>query len=238
MNRVLLVDDSIDCQLLVSRALQDSAQVNIAADLGTAKKLIEENDYELVLLDVGLPDGDGFGFCSMLLAEKGARRPRVVFLTGCKDISDRLMGFSVGADDYVSKPFHPLELKARVQAHLRGQKEAIKAANHIQLGNLILDMNTYTVDIEGLRETIRLDLTPSEFKLLGLLARNDGRILTRDQLLATRSEENLESSDRTIDSHICRIRKKLAATESTHNIEAVYGVGYRMIRSSEQKKES
>src|SRR5438128_1141403 len=101
MGHVLLVDDSMDCQLLVSRAIQDSVTLEIAPALSDARALLESRHYDLILLDVDLPDGNGFGLCSSLRAESGSKRPRIVFLTGSQGISEKLTGFSVGADDYI-----------------------------------------------------------------------------------------------------------------------------------------
>ena len=229
MDKVLLVDDSIDCQILVTRALQDAAHVTVAPDIGTAKRLLQSNEYELLLLDVGLPDGDGFGFCSSLLTELGARHPRVLFLTGSRDISDKLTGFSVGGDDYLIKPFDPLELKARVQAHLRNRHELIEAARTLRLGNLELNLAAYAAEVHENSGTVRLDLTPTEFKLLYHLAKNEGRILSREQMLTGLFDGKTHVTDRTIDAHLSRVRKKLA--DCTHNVEAIYGIGYRLVHT-------
>lgn len=229
--QVLLVEDSLDCQSLVTRSLEGSAQVTIASDLKSARKLLESNRFDVMLLDVGLPDGDGFGFCSSILTEQGPNRPRILFLTGNSKSSDKLTGFTVGADDYVVKPFDPLELKARVQAHLRHRREITEAAQAVRVGNLELNLVNYFVEVKTESGPAHPSLTPSEFRLLYQLAKNEGRVVTREQILSSLSEDNLDVSDRSVDVHISRLRKKLLGC--SHSIESIYGVGYRLNRCQE-----
>lgn len=229
MERVLLVDDSVDCQLMVSRALHGAVHVSVASDLEAARRLLESEEYDLLLLDVDLPDGDGFGLCSTLMAQKGGRRPRIVFLTGATELADRLTGFSVGGDDYVVKPFDPLELKARVQAHLRVSREAQEAARGLQIGNMTLDATANSVEISLGAETLRPELTPTEFRLLHHLAKHEGRIQSREQLLNVLGGDRSYSTDRTIDAHLSRLRKKISGC--THMIDSVYGIGYRLVKA-------
>lgn len=230
-HRVLLVEDSPDYQKLVCRSLQDEAQVVVAADLKSAQQILEKDPIDLLLLDVTLPDGNGFGLCSRILADMGLNRPRIVFLTGSGKIADKLTGFSVGADDYLVKPFEPLELKARVQAQLRNQREITEAAQSVKVGNVELNLVNYLVEIQSTAGVSRPEFTRSEFQILYQLAKNEGRVQSREQLLSALSEDNLEVSDRVIDVHISRIRKKLLG--STHVIEPIYGVGYRLTKGGE-----
>jgi DNA-binding response OmpR family regulator len=230
MARVLLVDDSYDCQLLVKRALEDSVDLVVAPTLEKAKSLLQSQDFDLLLLDVNLPDGDGFGFCSSLLFEKGNHRPRVLFLTGKTEMADKLTGFSVGGDDYLVKPFEPLELRARVQAHVRNIRETILAARTVQIGNMRMDLSSHSVDLATRAGKVPIDFTPTEFKLLHYLAKQEGQISSRGQLLAALFDGKVHVVDRTIDAHLSRVRKKLM--ECTHTIEPVYGVGYRFAKKA------
>lgn len=230
MRHVLLVEDSIDSQILVSRALRDAVNLEIAGEVSKAKEFLGSREYDLVLLDVDLPDGSGFGFCSSLLADTRSKRPRVIFLTGSQGISEKLTGFSLGADDYITKPFDPLELKARVLAHLRAHAELIQSAQVVQCGNIRLNLMAHTAEIDDLAGLpVTLDLTPTEFKLLSALIKNEGRVLSREQLLVIASDHAEDICDRTIDAHISKLRKKLSPS-SSHIIEGVYGIGYRLIR--------
>jgi DNA-binding response OmpR family regulator len=228
MERVLLVEDSVDCQILVRRALEQSVKLEIAPDLATAKRMLAADTYDLLLLDVELPDGDGFGLCSSLINEGGNARPRIMFLTGSQKIGEKLTGFSVGGDDYLTKPFNVLELKARVQAQLRTYADLTKSKRRIKVGNLMLDLSCYSAEIDGDTGPVKIDLTPMEFRLLYALVKSEPRVLSREQLLSAASSHGEETIDRTIDAHLCKLRKKLRGL--THVIESVYGVGYRLVK--------
>jgi two-component system phosphate regulon response regulator PhoB len=230
MATILLLEDAPDSQALVRRALEEVGEVKVAGDLKCANALLEKNKFDLLIVDVQLPDGDGFGFCSTVLTAPGAHRPKILFLTGNGELSAKLTGFSVGADDYLVKPVDPLELRARVIAQLRSREEAATKASIVRKGNLRLNLSTHSAAMieDGIEKPI--DLTPTEFKLLFQLARYEGRIFSREQLLQSLKGGAVHVTDRTIDAHLCRIRKKLA--ECTHSPEPIYGVGYRLVRKN------
>lgn len=230
MGKILLIEDSYDSQVLVRSALRDVDDLDVAPTLKDARALLEKHSYDLLLIDVALPDGNGFEFCSMLLTEKAEDRPSVLFLTGKQNISDKLMGFSVGADDYMVKPFEPLELKARVRNIVKNRRDTERSSQIYAVGNLRLDVLAFKAEIVTESETKTLNLTPTEFKLLHSLAKQPGQVFSRDQLLYALSGGREHVLDRTIDSHLSRARKKLAGC--THNVESIYGVGYRFAKVS------
>jgi DNA-binding response OmpR family regulator len=230
VGRILLVEDSRDSQVLVRRALEDSAELTIAETQQGALDLLRENDFDLLIVDVQLPDGNGFGLCSTLLADQKSHRPRILFLTGKGELADKLTGFSVGGDDYLVKPIDPLELRARVQAQLRQCRETLLQMNVLKAGNLRLDISTHRSSVAKNGETKDVDLTPMEFKLLYQMARHEGQVFSREQLLQAVKGGSVHVTDRTIDAHLCRLRKKLSGC--THNVEPIYGIGYRFTRKS------
>lgn len=235
MGRVLLVEDSASSQALVRRALEECAEVHVAGTQEQALASLRKESFDLLIVDVSLPDGDGFGLCATLLAEPPrnpdpALRPRIIFLTGKGEITDKLTGFSVGGDDYLVKPVDPLELRARVITQLRHCREAALQSNKLRAGNLSIDLAAHQASLgegEGQRE---VSLTPTEFKLLLQLARHESQVFTRDQLLQSLSGGKTHVTDRTIDAHLCRLRKKLEAC--THGVEPIYGVGYKFARKA------
>jgi len=231
MGRILLIEDSADSQILARRALEDLAEVIIAGNIASAEKLLEANEFDVLLVDVALPDGDGFGFCSTLRGKaSGGHRPKIMFLTGKGELADKLTGFSVGGDDYLVKPIDPLELRARVHAQLRACSEAVIQANVLRTGNLKLDVSSHTASLAHGESGVEITFTPSEFKLLHQLARNPGQVFSRDQLLQSLRGGKAHVTERTIDAHICRVRKKLI--ECTHNVEPIYGIGYRFAKKT------
>ncbi len=230
MGRILLIEDSEESQLIVRLALEEIAEVIIAGNIENARKLLESNQFDILIVDVSLPDGDGFGFCSTLMASAGMSRPRIMFLTGKGALEDKLTGYSVGGDDYLVKPVDPLELRARAQAQLRSCREAVLQANVLRAGNLKLDISAHSASLASGIVPQNIDLTPTEFKLLHQLARNPGQVYSRDQLLYALNGGKAHVTDRTIDAHLCRVRKKLAAC--TYNVEPIYGVGYRFAKKA------
>ncbi len=226
MGRVLLVEDSVECRILVQNALEGYAELVVAADLKGAEQLVSQQKFDLLIVDVDLPDGDGFGFCARLLAEKGAARPRLLFLSGKGALADKLTGFSVGADDYLVKPLDALELRARVQAHLRHAQDSAALAQTLCAGNLRLELGTHRVFVGEGPGAQELELTRAEFKLLTHLLRKEGQVFTREQLKNIGSGKT-HVTDRTVDAHLCRLRKKLSSC--THTVEPVYGLGYRLV---------
>lgn len=230
MGRILLIEDSPDSQMLARRALEDMAELIIAGNIETATKLLQSNEFDVLLVDVQLPDGDGYGFCSRLMATAGTQRPKIMFLTGKGTLEDKLTGFSVGGDDYLVKPVDPLELRARVQAQLRACREAVLQANVLKAGNLKLDVSCHGASVAHGADLEELELTPTEFKLLHQLARSPGQVFSREQLLQSLKGGKVHVTDRTIDAHLCRVRKKLQ--RCTHSVEPIYGVGYRFAKKT------
>lgn len=230
LGRILLVEDSPDAQLLVRRSLEGTADLFVAETQEQALQLLREQEFDLLIVDVQLPDGNGFGLCSTLLADQRPNRPRILFLTGKGELADKLTGFSVGGDDYLVKPVDPLELRARVTAQLRQCRETVLQMNTFKTGNLRLDMPTYQASVESNEGINALDLTPTEFKLLFQLARNEGQVFSREQLLQALKGGKVHVTDRTIDAHLCRLRKKMA--KCTHSVEPIYGVGYRLLKKN------
>lgn len=231
MGRILLIEDSPDGQFLARRALDDMAELIIAGNLASARQLLRANEFDVMIVDVQLPDGEGYELCADLIARQETSRPRIIFLTGLGDLADKLAAYSLGCDDYVVKPVDPLELRARVQAQLRTCREAVLGANVLKAGNLRLDVSTRSAKLGNGMEPEELDLTPTEFKLLQHLARHPGQVFSREQLLeAVKGGSKVHVTDRTIDAHICRVRKKLSSC--TYGVEPIYGVGYRFSKKA------
>jgi DNA-binding response OmpR family regulator len=179
---------------------------------------------DLVVLDLGLPRMDGFEVAKELRRDTTVP---IIMLTARVEESDRMLGFGVGADDYVTKPFSPRELVARVQAVLR-RTSARPDARILRVDDLTLDVPRMT----AARGRHTLDLTPTEFQLLATLARHPGRVFTRGQLLdAVRGEEG-DAFDRAIDAHVKNIRRKIEPDpHKPRYLLTVYGVGYKCIES-------
>jgi DNA-binding response OmpR family regulator len=229
MKTVLVVEDDPRIAQLVQDYLQHAGfSVLIAGDGAGALALARDRRPDLVVLDLGLPGLDG------IEVAKGLRRESqvpLIMLTARVEESDRLLGLEVGADDYITKPFSPRELVARVRAVLRRadpQPGAGAPDEVMRRGDLVIDTDRMIVTRAG----AALDLTPTEFELAAALARRPGRVFTRAQLLDAVRGTEVESFERAIDAHIKNIRRKLELdSRRPRYILTVYGVGYKFAES-------
>lgn len=227
-SRILVVEDETDLAELVAINLRGAGhEVTVVHDGKAAMAEIHRSQPDLLVLDVMLPDISGIEVCRRLRRSAQTVRLPVIMLTARTDEVDRVVGFEVGADDYVPKPFSPRELVLRVEAILR---RAIPAAELvgpqvIALGTLVIDVPAHRVEVEG--EEILL--TALEFRLLLDLASRAGRVQSRDALLERVWGYSPNVETRTVDTHVKRLREKLGAGAA--NIETVRGVGYRALKS-------
>ncbi len=217
LNNILIVEDEAPIRNLIKRTMTDAGYAcTEAADGQQAADLIEETDYDLVLLDIMLPGVDGFELVEYI-APLGVP---VIFLTAKDDVVDKVRGLRLGADDYMVKPFEPAELVARVEAVLRryGKGTAV-----LSRGDVTLDIAERVIAQGG--RTV--DFTAKETDLFVLLMQNPGKTLYREYLYEQVWGPEFDIDTRTLDTHIQRIRRKLGWDET---IKTIYGVGYRLER--------
>ena len=232
--RILLIEDSKEMADAISQTLKRECTFTVAESIRGAKECLEKAKFELVLLDLTLPDGEGFKICNYIRQSESLRELPIVFLTGRGEIEDKEMAFAIGADDYIVKPFDSRELKARVISRL--QKSSRKAEESIFAGNLRLNVPLQQVVVESGGVEAVLGCTPLEFKILYFLCKQEDRVFTRDQLISAAWGENVHLLDRTVDTHISHLRKKLASASSSHTIVPVRGLGYRFsVRPADKK---
>ncbi|MDC0709000.1 response regulator [Stigmatella sp. ncwal1] len=224
MSHVLIVDDERDLAELIDFNLQAAGfSTRVAATGEAALTAASEQTPQLVLLDLMLPDISGTEVCRQLRSNALTRDVLIVMLTAKGEEADRVRGFEVGADDYVTKPFSVRELVLRIKAVLRRGTPAKEGAAPLTLGPLTLDVATHRFYVEG-KEVL---LTALEFRLLEHMMTRLGRVQTREQLLEEvwGLSSNLET--RTIDTHVMRLRDKLGPARA--HLETVRGVGYRIV---------
>ena len=221
--KILVVDDEPSIsEVLVYNLTKENFEVSTAADGQTALHRAQSLQPDLVILDLMLPVMDGLQVCRQLRSDPRTRSTRILMLTAKGDETDEIVGFNLGADDYVAKPFRIKPLIERVKALLRRPRVATEDdAKVVTIGDLRIDRIRHAAI---LAET-DLQLTPTEFRLLWTLARQPGRTFTRNELLDCSRGEDANSMERTIDVHVRALRKKLDAIADS--IETVRGVGYR-----------
>lgn len=223
---ILVVDDDREIARLVRAYLEQAGfRVVCAYDGATALRLIGSERPALLVLDLMLPDRDGLELARSLRADRATASLPIIMLTARVDDTDRIVGLELGADDYVTKPFNPREVVARVRAVLRRSAGAPAASQQLSHGDLLLDLDAHRVMVAG----TEVELTPTEFDLLALLLRNPGHAFTRSELIEQGLGYAYAGMERTVDSHIKNLRKKLERDPGAPPlIETVYGVGYRL----------
>ncbi|MDA8017498.1 MAG: response regulator transcription factor [Thermoanaerobaculia bacterium] len=224
-HRILVVDDDRHIREVIRFALQKAGfRVAEAGDGRRALDICRTDAPDLVILDILMPEMDGTDVCRELRAAATTASVPIVFLTSKSDEIDRILGLELGGDDYVTKPFSPRELVARVKAVLRRVVGSVADQQTvIECGPLRLDPDRFEATWRG-RE---IPLTVTEFGLLRTLMQRPGRVFTRDELMDGAYNDLTIVSDRTINSHVKRLRRKLAA-HGGEPIETVHGVGYRL----------
>jgi DNA-binding response OmpR family regulator len=222
MKTILVVDDEPKIATLARDYLEHAGfAVLTAGDGPSALATIRRRRPDLVILDLGLPGLDGLDVTREL--RRDSTIP-IVMLTARDDEFDKLLGLELGADDYLTKPFSPRELVARVRAVLRRTERPPDAAETIHAGDVVLDLPRMRAEVAG----TAIELTPTEFQLLATLAARPGRIFTRGQLLDALHGVAFETYERAIDSHVKNLRRKLEPDpRRPRYLLTVYGVGYR-----------
>jgi two-component system alkaline phosphatase synthesis response regulator PhoP len=224
--RILVVDDDRQIVRLVQSYLQQSGfTVLTAYDGEEGLHVLRREKPDLVILDLMLPRRDGLEITRIVRGDETLSATPILMLTARVEDVDKLIGLELGADDYLTKPFNPPEVVARVKAILRRAGGTLKPPAIVQVGGLRLDLERHTATIDDRP----LDLTPTEFDLLRVLMQNPERAFTRGELIEKTLGYGYEGLERTVDSHIKNLRKKIEADPAKPEyLETVFGVGYRL----------
>lgn len=230
---LLVIEDSPEYSSIISRTLGDH-NVTVCSSAEEASSLFLDSRFDLFIVDINLPDRDGFTLLSEIKTNPDTSLTPVLCLTGRKEITDKVTAFSLGADDYLTKPFDPLELKARVDAKLKKLAKSKIEKSITNIGQLEIDLNRHRVSAQVDGRKHEVEVTQTEFKLLCCLAKRPEQVFTRDQLLVAAWGDDARVLDRVVDVHICLLRKKLG--EYSHYIKAVPGLGYKLIVTQQKKR--
>jgi len=220
---ITVLDDEEDIVQLVSLHLRKAGfSVEGFMDVGSFYNFIESQSPDLIILDLMLPDADGFEICKYLKKQDDFSSIPIIMLTAKGEETDKVLGLELGADDYVTKPFSPRELVARVKAVLR-RREQKDDGRKINVGGiLVIDTEKYEVTVNG----EKVELTTTEFKILQLLCSKKSRVFTRNQILNHLWGDEKYVIDRTIDVHVRNLREKLG--DAAKFIKSVRGIGYKL----------
>lgn len=228
MDRILVVDDDRDIVRLVRSYLEKAGyEILTAYDGETALQIIRGEKPQLLILDLMLPDRDGWEVARLVRSDPRVAAIPIIMLTARVEDNEKILGLEIGADDYITKPFNPREVVARVRALLRRsqlQKDHQVPAR-LQVGALILDIGKRELTREG----NQINLTPTEFEILRELMENPGFVITRDELAEKALGYSSSTMGRTLDSHIKNLRRKVdQKSDRASFIQTVHGIGYRM----------
>lgn len=228
MAKMLCVEDSQEFFLYLKTVLKEHVLTHVT-NLTDAFKLIQNgrNSFDLILLDVSLPDGNGIKSIGVLKDSFTTKSIPIIVISSDGDVISKVAAFGIGADDYILKPPNTEELKARIAARLRSHQAALKNTDQIEIGNITINSERMTVQINLLNgKSILVDLTPSEFKILKKLSLRPGQVFSRDQLIDEVWGISKYITQRTVDAHMSHLRKKII--KSNVKIETVLSVGYKI----------
>lgn len=221
---ILIIEDSKPEQVIYHHLLSAEYEVTTFESWVEAQSALLNNKFDLVILDIVLPGHDGYEICQKLRNTKKTQSLPIMFVTAKRTLPDQLAAFSLGADDFLSKPVNPLELKARIYAKLRNFKKQ-NAATIIN-GQIEIDPKSRRVSVYQNGQKSPVKLTKHEFEILHYFAQHPDQVFSRQQILDHVWGATVSVTDRTIDSHISKLRKKLGTAGDA--IEAVHGTGYRL----------
>ncbi len=229
VQQILVVDDDHDIVRLVRAYLEKAGfQVLAAHDGETALHILRHDRPALLVLDLMLPDRDGWDITRLVRGDPALAQTPIIMLTARIDDTDKIIGLELGADDYITKPFNPREVVARVRSVLRRSRpdSAPPQRRVLQQAGLLVDLDRREVLLNGRP----VDLTATEFNLLRALMENPGYAFTRSELIEQALGYDYEGSERTLDSHMRNLRRKIEpdSTQNTY-VQTVYGVGYRLV---------
>ena len=222
--KILVVDDETDIVDLISYNLsKEGYDVSTASDGGEALSEIRKTRFDLIILDLMLPGIQGMELCRILRSDPKTETVPIIMLTAKGEEVDRVLGLEMGADDYITKPFSPRELIARIRAVLRRTGEKSQGGKVLRIGNLVIDTENYAVT----KREVTLDLSATEFRILLYLVERRGRVFSREQLLDAAWKDEAFVEPRTVDVHIRRLRAQIEDDPSNPAyIKTKRGIGY------------
>ena len=225
MKKILLVeDDDLLNKTLTYNLISEGYDTVSALNAGTATELLTQTEYDLVLLDINLPDGSGLDLCEEI-RERG-QHTYIIFITANDKESDMLKGYEAGGADYVTKPFHIRELLARIFVQLKNSDGA-PGASVLSYDDITLHTDTHMVNVKD----TGIKLTRTEFAILKLLMQNSTQIMTKSLLLDQISQDTPDCTESSLKIHICNLRKKLREINEKDYIESVWGIGFKLRQS-------
>jgi DNA-binding response OmpR family regulator len=235
MLKILIVEDSASILMVLQTLLTPKYSLTISTSIEEARQKLSTMTFDLLLLDINLPDGDGLKFFAGVKNDYNLSDIPVLFLTGKEEVEEKILAFSLGADDYIMKPFNSLELRARIELRLNKAQKSKSQEDNFVKGDLRFNLSQQKIYLLAQGEKI-LDLTPHEYRLLVYFAKHENHVCSRNAILDSVWGSEVHISDRTVDSHISKLRHKIS--ESQFHIKSVHSVGYIFENTVDLKRAS
>lgn len=220
--KILIIEDTPEHELMIRSSIGSSPNFMYAKTILEAKSILTSTKFDLIILDLVLPDGSGYDILMDLKKSDGTLKTPTIITSGKGEVSDKVMGFNSGALDYIVKPFNPVEFRTRIENKLNFVTSIFSSPKLCEVGNLQID----TGSLKTIINQDEIDLSPLEFKLLKFFMGSVDQVFSRDQLLSRVWGENTYVLDRTVDSTIASIRKK--TNDWDFKIKSIYGMGYQL----------
>lgn len=225
--KILFIEDTLECQAILQNVLRDYETVSCAC-LEHARKALDTGPFAAIILDIELPDGDGLRFLADI-PDHQKKQTAIFIVSGKTAFANKAMAFTYGADDFVSKPFDPVELKLRIDAKVRKLREQQNSSNKYKVEDLtvnISEQRLYRDEADNTGQSI-INFTSLEFRIFAFLSKHKNRVISRHEIIHHIWGNQIFITDRTVDAHIAHIRKKIHP--SRVKIETVFGTGYKLI---------
>ncbi len=228
--KILFIEDTPECQLILQNILKDY-KTTTCVSLEEASRSLKQGPYAAIILDIELPDGDGLRFLAEI-PEAQKKQTAIFVISGKTALANKAMAFTYGADDFISKPFDPIELKLRIDAKIRKITEQHKQAESYKIEDLTINVAEQRLYLENknpevTNESGPINFTSLEFRIFAFLSKNKNMVISRSEIISHIWGGKVYITDRTVDAHVAHIRKKIQA--SRVKIETVFGTGYKLI---------
>lgn len=234
MARVLIVEDTLEYQTILKRTMSDF-ETTVVTTVDEAWSALRNKGFDLVLLDIELGhEKNGFHLLADVQASAEFRDIPVMCISSRHNLTDRVTAFSLGADDYILKPFDPIELRARAGSKIHRYLRRQTTAPELRAGQIEVDLVSHRVRLTDKGGTRDVEVTQTEFKLLSCLIKRPDQVFSRDQLLVAAWGENANVLERVVDVHLCSLRRKIAPY--SHYVKAIPGVGYKFTLQEAARK--
>lgn len=224
LKKILYIEDTQECQLILQNILKDY-QVIICNSLKEAETTLKTGPFEAIILDIELPDGDGLRFLAEI-PEVQKKQTAIFIISSKTALANKAMAFTYGADDFIGKPFDPIELKLRVDAKIRKIQEQAHQSENFTIEDLMVNVAEQRLYHETAGKTTHINFTSLEFRIFTFLSKNKNKVISRDEIINHIWGGRVYITDRTVDAHIAHIRKKIQS--SRVKIETVFGTGYKL----------